>query len=309
MTEQPLFQSEKTLSVDYNIIMDDVLTGLSKLHNEIFELIITSPPYNLGKEYEQKTDLQDYLNFHEQVIVELHRVCSKTGSIAWQVGNFVENGEVFPLDIYFYPIFKKLGFKLRNRIIWHFNHGLHSTKRLSGRYETLLWFTKSDDYIFNLDSIRVPAKYPNKRHYKGEKRGKPSGNPLGKNPSDFWDFLKSEFESGIFDFPNVKSNHPEKEAHPCQFPVELVERCVLAFTNEGGHVLDPFAGVGTTAIASLKNSRNSVSIEISTDYCNIARQRIKKFLDGFLRLRPMGKQIHKPKSTDKLVQIPAEWIE
>ena len=144
---------------------------------------------------------------------------------------------------------------------------------------------------------------------KGEKRGKPSGNPLGKNPSDFWDFLKSEFESGIFDFPNVKSNHPEKEAHPCQFPVELVERYVLAFTNEGGHVLDPFAGVGITAVASLKNSRNSVLIEISTDYCNIARQRIKKFLDDFLKLRPVGKQIHKPKPTDKLVQIPAEWIE
>lgn len=113
-----------------------------------------------------------------------------TGSICWQVGNYVEQGEVFPLDIFYYSLFKKQGLYLRNRIIWHFEHGLHASKRFSGRYETLLWFTKSKEYTFNLDSVRVPSKYPGKRHYKGEKKGQPSSNPRGKNPSDVWQIAR-----------------------------------------------------------------------------------------------------------------------
>src|SRR5262249_49329720 len=153
--------------------------------------------------------------------------------VCWQVGNFVEKGEIFPLDIFFYDIFKDAGFKLRNRVIWHFEHGLHATRRLSGRYETILVFSKTDDYKFRLDSVRVPAKYPGKRAFKGSKRGQPSGNPLGKNPSDVWSIVERDWDRLVWDVPNVKANHPEKTEHPCQFPVELVERCVLAFTDEG----------------------------------------------------------------------------
>ena len=110
--------------------------------------------------------------------------------------------------------------------------GLHCKKRLSGRYETILWFTKSDDYTFNLDPIRVPQKYPNKKYFKGKNKGKLSCNPLGKNPSDVWEI------------PNVKHNHVEKTEHPCQFPVELVDRLVLSLTNEGDVVFDPFLDLG-----------------------------------------------------------------
>ena len=91
---------------------------------------------------------------------------------------FIQNGEIIPLDICLYPIFKEAGFKLRNRLIWHFEHGLHCKNRFSGRYETALWFTKSDKYVFNLDPVRVPAKYPGKLHFKGVKKGEPSCNPL-----------------------------------------------------------------------------------------------------------------------------------
>ena len=161
----------------------------------------------------------------------------------WEVGDYVEAGEVYPLDIYFYDIFKDAGFHLRNRIIWHFEHGLHASKRFSGRYETILWLTKSHKYTFNLDDIRVPSKYPGKTHYKGAKRGQPSGNPLGKNPSDFWNVVTSDWEKEIWDVPNVKANHPEKTIHPCQFPIELIQRCVLALTDQGDLVLDPFLGV------------------------------------------------------------------
>lgn len=103
------------------------------------------------------------------MIDELTRILSQDGSICWQVGNYVDNGEVYPLDIFYYKIFKDRGYKLRNRIIWRFGHGLHASNRFSGRYETLLWFTKSDNYIFNLDDVRIPSKYPGKDIIKGRK--------------------------------------------------------------------------------------------------------------------------------------------
>ena len=235
------------------------------------------------------------------------RIVSDDGSIVWQVGNFVEAGEVFPLDIYFYPIFKSLGLQLRNRIVWHFDHGLHATKRFSGRYEVLLWFTKSKEYTFNLDPVRVPSKYPGKLHYKGAKKGLPSGNPLGKNPSDYWTLICEEWESGIIEIPNVKSNHPEKTTHPCQFPVELIERCVLALTNENDWVIDPFGGVGSSLIAAIKNNRKGMIIDRDPDYIAIAKQRVQAFQDGTLKTRPLGKPVHKPTGKEKVAQIPIEW--
>ncbi|MBI3882365.1 MAG: site-specific DNA-methyltransferase, partial [Verrucomicrobia bacterium] len=162
-------------------VCDDALACASELPTNFFSLVVTSPPYNLGKEYERRSSLRDYLAEQKPLLAELVRTLKHNGSLCWQVGNFVEDGEVFTLDIYYYDLFKSLGLKLRNRIIWHFEHGLHCSLRFSGRYETLLWFTKSDHYRFKLDAVRVPAKYPGKLHFKGEKRGLPSGNPLGKN--------------------------------------------------------------------------------------------------------------------------------
>lgn len=287
----------------------DALETLKNLPDSTFKLVVSSPPYNIGKEYEKKIDLEKYLDFQKQIISELSRIVSDDGSIVWQVGNFIDDGEVYPLDIYFYPIFKSFGLQLRNRIVWHFDHGLHATKRFSGRYEVLLWFTKTKSYTFNLDSVRVPAKYPGKLHYKGEKKGQPSGNPLGKNPSDYWKIISEEWDSGIIDVPNVKSNHPEKTLHPCQFPVELIERCVLALTNEDDWVLDPFGGVGSSLIAALKNNRRGMMIDRDKEYIAIARKRIEDFHDGVLKIRPLGKPVHKPTGKEKVAQLPSAWIE
>src|SRR6266496_532382 len=286
----------------------DALKYLEKFPEKKFDLIITSPPYNVGKSYEVKDTIERYLKSQEEIIKELIKVLSDKGSICWQVGNYVEKGEVYPLDIYYYNIFKKFDLKLRNRIIWHFGHGLHASKRFSGRYETILWFTKTDDYIFNLDNVRVPAKYPGKLHFKGEKRGQPSGNPLGKNPSDIWEIIVKDWEKELWDIPNVKSNHPEKTEHPCQFPVELVERCVLALTNEDSWILDPFAGVGSSLIAAVKNNRNAIGIDKEEKYCKVSKQRIQQLKEGKLKLRPITKPIHKPSPNDKVAKVPAEWL-
>jgi len=169
----------------FSMLNAEILEACETLPHDFFAMIITSPPYNIGKQYEKQTTLDSYLDTQKQIIAKLVPLLKANGSLCWQVGNYVDNGEIFPLDIFFYPIFRELGLKLRNRIVWHFDHGLHASYRFSGRYETLLWFTKSDDYLFNLDAVRVPSKYPGKLHFKGDKKGQPSGNPLGKNPSDF----------------------------------------------------------------------------------------------------------------------------
>lgn len=231
------------------------------------------------------------------------------------MGNYIDpdTSEIFPLDIYYYPLFKGLGLQLRNRIVWHFGHGLQCEKRFSGRYETILWFTKSDQYIFNLDDVRIPSKYPGKRAYKGAKKGELSGNPKGKNPEDLWqatvERLYDDWDRGVWDIPNVKSQHPEKTIHPCQFPVELVERCVLALTNEDDIVYDPFAGVGSSLIAALKNNRKAYGTELIQEYIDIGKKRIDSLAQDTLKLRPIYQKIYQPSGKDKVSSYPAEWLE
>lgn len=292
------------------LLEGDTLARLHDLPSRSVQLVITSPPYNIGKEYETQVALEHYLDWLRPITAELYRVLADGGSICWQVGNFVDESEVFPLDIFFYPMFKSLGLRLRNRIVWHFDHGLHASKRLSGRYETLLWFTKGENYTFNLDPIRVPSKYPGKRNFKpGPDYGKPSGNPLGKNPSDIWKVMIQEWEIGLWDIPNVKANHPEKTIHPCQFPIELVERCVLALTNEGDVVLDPFTGVASAMLAALKRNRRAIGIDRERRYLDEAHRRIEMLASGTLPYRQIGKPVHVPTGKESVSQIPKEWIE
>jgi adenine-specific DNA-methyltransferase len=291
------------------LVPGDCLDTLRSLPDGFGKLIITSPPYNLGKEYETVAGIDDYLQSFVPIIDELVRVLADDGSLCWQVGNYVDRSEVFPLDVFYYPLFKQRGLKLRNRVIWHFEHGLHASKRFSGRYETLLWLTKGDTYTFNLDAVRVPSKYPGKTYFKGEKYGQPSGNPLGKNPSDFWRTLEDDWESLVWEIPNVKANHPEKTLHPCQFPIELVERCVLAMTNEGDWVLDPFAGTGSALIAALRHQRRALGCEKEQEYIDLALARVDALNNGTLRYRPLGKPVHQPSGREKVTQVPVEWAQ
>lgn len=260
----------------------DNLDFMATLPAQSMKLIVTSPPYNIGKSYERRSPLDSYVEGQARVIAECVRLLHPQGSLCWQTGNHVDSGEVFPLDTVLYPVFKRHGLKLRNRIIWHFEHGLHCSKRLSGRYETIMWLTKSDDYTFSLDPIRVPSKYPGKKHFKGPKAGQLSGNPLGKNPSDVWVF------------PNVKNNHVEKTAHPCQFPVELVERLVLSLTAEGDSVFDPYMGVGSSVVAAVKHGRHGFGCDTAKQYVEIAEGRIAELRAGRLKTRPMHRPVYDP---------------
>ena len=265
----------------------DCLKLLQQIPDESIQLIVTSPPYNIGKEYENKLKLDTYIKQQTKVIKECVRVLSKKGSLCWQVGNYVSNRSIIPLDTALNPVFTSFNLKMRNRIIWHFEHGLHCTKRFSGRYETIVWFTKSDDYVFNLDLVRVPQKYPGKKYFKGPKAGQYSCNPLGKNPGDLWVI------------PNVKNNHVEKTDHPCQFPIELIDRLVLSMTNKKDLVLDPFLGSGTSVISALRHGRKGVGAEINKKYIKIICDRIEQLEKGSLKIRPMNTPIYDPKKGTK----------
>lgn len=272
------------LKTDRSVKMacQDNLAFMRPLPDASVQLIVTSPPYNIGKSYERRSPLAEYVKAQAQVISECVRLLADGGSLCWQVGNHVDKGEIFPLDMVLYPIFKEHGLRLRNRIVWHFEHGLHCTKRLSGRYETILWFTKGDDYQFDMDPIRVPSKYPGKKYFKGPKAGQLSCNPLGKNPGDVWIF------------PNVKSNHVEKTSHPCQFPIELVERLVLSLTNPGDVVFDPYMGVGSSVVAAAMHDRVGYGCDVVEEYVDIAWNRVHDLRAGTLKTRPMNKPVYDP---------------
>src|SRR6266849_3825258 len=261
----------------------DCLAFLRALPNECVDLVLTSPPYCIGKSYERQTNAADFIKNHEQVLPEIVRVTKNGGSVCWQVGYHVNNGAVTALD---YHVFRILSvypaIQLRNRIVWTFGHGLHDSKRFSGRHELLLWFTKGDKYTFNLDGVRVPQKYPGKRAYKGRNKGQFSGNPKGKNPSDVWEI------------PNVKSRHIEKTDHPCQFPVALVQRLIRALTKPRGLVVDPFVGSGTSAVAAALEGRRFVGCDIKSAYVKISQRRLSELDRGEATYRPLERPIYKP---------------
>ncbi|MBV6621767.1 MAG: site-specific DNA-methyltransferase [Rivularia sp. (in: Bacteria)] len=246
------------------IYLGDCIKLLKKLPDESVDLVVSSPPYNLGKEYEAKQALEIYLQEQTVILRECSRVLKSTGSLFWQIGAFSNKGMLIPLDIRFFPILESCELIPKNRIVWARQHGLHARKKFSCRHETLLWFTKSDNYIFNLDGIRVPQKYQNKKHYRGNRKGELSCNPNGKNPGDIWLFR------------NVKHNHEEQTIHPCQFPEDMIARIILSTTNKNDIVLDPYMGSGTVAVVAQDYERYFIGAELEPKYHQVALRRLSK---------------------------------
>ena len=253
---------KKTQAAVGQIYFGDCLDLLARTPSKSVDLVVSSPPYNLGKDYEKKRAMQVYLDGQKSVLRECTRVLKRSGSLFWQVGSFSDSGLLVPLDIRLFPILEDLGLLPRNRIAWVRQHGMHARKKFSCRYETILWFTKSDEYIFNLDAIRVPQKYQNKKSYRGDRKGELSCNPDGKNPGDIWAFR------------NVKHNHEEQTIHPCQFPEDLIARIVLSSTNPGGVVLDPYMGSGTVAVVARNLGRSFIGAEMDPQYHAVAQRRL-----------------------------------
>jgi len=286
--------------VEARLQQADAAAFLGSLPSESVDLIVTSPPYFLGKEYDKSRAAADFAAELGRVIPLARAALKEGGSLCWQVGNHVQNGELLPLDFAVGWAMADSGMKLRNRIIWTFSHGAHASTRFSGRHETILWYTKGQSAFFDLDSVRVPQKYPGKRHYKGPNKGDWSGNPLGKNPGDVWSIGE------VWDIPNVKAGHVEKTSHPCQFPTALVRRLVTALCPRGGTVVDPYLGSGSAAVSALLEGRNFVGSDITSRYLEIAAKRLETLVEGNLKVRP-DMPVRQPNDCEAVAKTPPHF--
>jgi len=249
--------------VDCQLICGDALETLRGTQKDSVDITITSPPYNIGKEYEQNRPLAEYLAWCREWLGELFRVTKPSGSLWLNLG-YVEvagSGRAVPLP---YLLWNQSPFFLHQEIVWHYGAGVASRRAFSPRNEKWLWFVKDpSQYTFNLDAVRDPnVKYPNQR-----KNGKLKCNPMGKNPGDVWILPKVTSGSG--------RASSERTPHPAQFPLAVVKRIILASSNPGELVLDPFAGSGSTLVASLHCERRCIGVEVRPDYCAIAERRIR----------------------------------
>ena len=241
----------------------DAQEFLGKLPPSSVDLTVTSPPYNIGKPYETTLGLDDYVAWCERWIRAVHAVTAADGAFWLNVGYLPVPGRAKALPIP-YLLWNRVGFFLVQEVVWNYGAGVASRRSFSPRNEKFLWYVKNEqDYTFHLDAVRDPnVKYPNQK-----KNGKLKCNPLGKNPTDVWQFPK--VTSG------ANRSADERTPHPAQFPLAVIDRIIKACSNPRDIVLDPFLGSGTTAEAALNSGRRVIGFEIRPDYIEIAARRVK----------------------------------
>lgn len=238
------------------------LEALSQVPAGSIDLTVTSPPYNIGKEYEVNLALDKYLDWSKRWMHGVHEATAAEGAMWLNLG-YIEvpgEGRAVPLP---YLLWNASPFYLLQEVVWNYGAGVSMRKTFSARNEKFLWYVKSrESYVFNLDAVRDPdVKYPNQK-----KNGKLRCNPLGKNPGDVWSIPK--VTSG------TNRSSKERTPHPAQFPEAVIERVILASSNEGDVVLDPFMGSGTTAVVAQRLGRKCVGFELREDYVELSARRV-----------------------------------
>jgi adenine-specific DNA-methyltransferase len=249
------------------IYRGDCIDLMSRLPAQLVNLTVTSPPYNIGKEYEQVRDLDEYIAWCERWIHAVHRLTTSAGAFWLNLGyvSIDNQAKAVPLP---YLLWQKVPFFLLQEVVWNYGAGVACKRMFSPRNEKFLWYVKDKErYTFNLDHVRDPnVKYPNSK-----KNGRIRCNPNGKNPTDVWQIPK------VTSGENRSSK--ERTPHPAQFPVAVIERIILACSNPGDLVLDPFMGSGTVAQVALATGRRVVGFEIEERYIGICRSRIQSHLE------------------------------
>lgn len=254
----PYYEAEDVL-----LYHGDSTEILGSVSEPLFDLTVTSPPYNIGKEYEKILPIVEYVKWCSKWMGHIFDATMPDGSFWLNVGyvSVPDQGKAVPLP---YLLWDKSPFYMLQEVVWNYGAGVASRKNFSPRNEKFLWYVRNpDNYYFDLDSVRDPnVKYPNQK-----KNGKLKCNPLGKNPTDVWQFPK--VTSGA----NRASK--ERTPHPAQFPESVIERVVKSTSPESGIVFDPFLGSGTTSVVARAHGRASVGIEIRQDYLDIAVSRLE----------------------------------
>lgn len=251
----------------FTLYHSDSLNFLESYSGVPFDLTVTSPPYNIGKSYENKITLEEYLSWSTTWIRSVWDHTAETGSFWLNVGYtpIHPGGKAVPLP---YLLWNVSDFYLIQEVVWNYGAGVAGKKFFSPRNEKFLWYVKNaHDYLFNLDDVRDPnVKYP--RQFKN---GRLKVNPKGKNPSDVWRFPK------VTSGKNRSSK--ERAPHPAQFPEAVIDRIIKASSNPGQVVFDPFMGSGTTAVVASRLGRKVIGVEIHEQYCEIAVQRYLRAIE------------------------------
>lgn len=242
------------------------LDMLDQIKRNSIAIVVTSPPYDLNKSYGKYKDMvgiDNWKHLISETTKRIYNILKPNGSFFLNVSPVPNSKtkEIIPLGTIAYDIIKEHGFYLRNMIVWHFNNMVNCVNRLSGRYENILWCVKDiNNYVFNLDDIRVP--YITKK----DKRLDPSG---GRNPTDVW----------YFNRVNNMTKSKFSIYHPTVYPTPMVERIIKMSSHEGDWILDPFLGSGTTLIASAKNDRNGIGIELDEQYKSLIIRRLEQEIE------------------------------
>lgn len=267
------------------IILGDALHELKKMKSNSVDLIIADPPYNLGKDYgngSDKKQFSEYLDFSKEWIGQAKRVLSNKGSM------FVFMG--FRFISHLYRIFESdFGMNFRNWICWHYTQGSGKTKGFSPRHDDILLFSKTKDFIFNLDEIRIPQKYHRVRN-----------NMRGANPGDVWQFS------------HVHYSNENRFRHPTQKPEGIIERMVLSSSVADNVVLDPFLGSGTTLRVCQQLKRKGTGIELNPEYVEMAKKRLSLPFQGFDSIDPrmyrVPRDLRKPEMRKQYLLNHRNWF-
>ena len=271
--------------IEQKIILGDAINEMKKLTSKTFDLIIADPPYNLGKNYGNNHDIkgfEEYLIFSKNWIREAYRLLKPCGTIYVFMG--------FRFISYLYDLLDK-DFKMffNSWIVWHYTQGIGKTKGFSPRHDDILMFTKTEDFIFNLDDVRVPQKYYRERN-----------NMRGANPGDVWEFS------------HVHYCNRHRQSHPTQKPEGLIERIVLASSNEKSLILDPFLGSGTTLRVCQQLHRSGMGIELNPNYVKMSKRRLQKKFKGFdsidLRMQRIPLNLNKKTMREKYLENHKSWF-
>ena len=246
----------------YAIYRGDALDLLAAIPAGTVDLTVTSPPYNIGKEYEKVRSLDEYLDWCEQWIRQIFRTTSPCGAFWLNLGYLSIEGRAKAIPIP-YLLWDRAPFFLMQEVVWNYGAGVAARRSFSPRNEKFLWYVRDEEnYTFNLDDVRDPnVKYPNQK-----KNGKLKCNPAGKNPSDVWQIAK--VTSG------TDRASKERMPHPAQFPTAVIDQIVKACSNVGELLVDPFVGSGSLIEAAIRNQRYAVGFEINPEYVQSASARL-----------------------------------
>jgi site-specific DNA-methyltransferase (adenine-specific) len=252
------------------VLTGDCLQLLAKMPEGCVDLVFADPPFNIGYEYDSYDDRRecdDYLAWAEKWLSAVRRVLKPTGSFFLAIGDeYVAEHKV---------LIDKLGLTLRNWIVWHYTFGVHCTKKFSRSHAHILYYVADPKrFTFNADEIRIPSArqttYADRR-----------ANPKGKVPDDTWVLRPQEDEtcfrpeSDTWYVSRICGTFKERVDHPCQMPEALLERIIRVASNPGDLVLDPFSGSGTTLAAAKRLDRKWLGIELSENYAEQIRKRLK----------------------------------